>query len=137
MVVKKGGEQGSSRLKAFCQVKSGLQSEVLIISYELFRMNSNLFEQVKKIALLVVDEGHRLKSTNGSLTLNALQSIPCEAKLCITATPIQNNLSDFFSISNFVCPGLLGDLKTFRNGTYCHAMLSCIWMLVSLTHIIL
>mmetsp|Transcript_19780 Transcript_19780/g.48594 ORF Transcript_19780/g.48594 Transcript_19780/m.48594 type:complete len:307 (+) Transcript_19780:217-1137(+) len=78
-------------------------------------MNSDLFGRVNKpVACLVVDEGHRLKNTNGSLTLTALESLPCQARLCITATPIQNILSDFFTIANFVCPGVLGDLPTFR-----------------------
>jgi SNF2 family DNA or RNA helicase len=46
--------------------------------------------------------------------MTALESLTCEARLCITATPIQNNLSDMFKIINFVCPGVLGDLATFR-----------------------
>lgn len=46
--------------------------------------------------------------------MTALESMACEARLCITATPIQNNLSDMFTIINFVCPGVLGDLATFR-----------------------
>ena len=48
------------------------------------------------------------------MTMTALESMPCEAKLCITATPIQNNLTDMYTIINFVCPGVLGDLSTFR-----------------------
>jgi SNF2 family DNA or RNA helicase len=46
--------------------------------------------------------------------MTALEAMPCEARLCITATPIQNNLSDMYTIINFVCPGVLGDLATFR-----------------------
>lgn len=46
--------------------------------------------------------------------MSALESISCEARLCITATPIQNNLSDLYTIVNFVCPGVLGDLASFR-----------------------
>lgn len=46
--------------------------------------------------------------------MTALESLDCEARLCITATPIQNNLSDMFTIINFVCPRVLGDLATFR-----------------------
>jgi SNF2 family DNA or RNA helicase len=46
--------------------------------------------------------------------MSALESLPCDARLCITATPIQNNLSDMYTIINFVCPGVLGDLATFR-----------------------
>lgn len=111
VVVKKGGREGLSQIKVW----SNKVSEVLIISYDLFRMNAEVFSQVENpIACLVVDEGHRLKNTAGSLTLTALESLPCQARLCITATPIQNNLSDFFTVANFVCPGLLGDLASFR-----------------------
>lgn len=114
-VIKKGGEEAINQIKALSTVRAN-QPQVIIISYDLFRMNASLFQQIKKVGLLVVDEGHRLKNTAGSLTLTALESLPCEARLCITATPIQNILSDFFNIANFVCPGLLGDLPTFRKG---------------------
>jgi DNA repair and recombination RAD54-like protein len=90
---------------------------VLIISYDLFRMNSKLLRDAKQIGLLVVDEGHRLKNASGSLTMKALQSLQCEARLLITGTPIQNNLKEFFTVANFVCPGLLGDIASFRKGT--------------------
>ena len=89
---------------------------VLIISYDLFRMNSTILSKSKNIAMLVVDEGHRLKNTSGSLTLSALQSLNCKARLVITGTPVQNNLSEFYTVVNFVNPGILGDLKSFRKG---------------------
>ncbi|KAL3912282.1 MAG: hypothetical protein SGILL_006944 [Bacillariaceae sp.] len=113
-IIVQGGAQGVAQMKAFNVLKPNSHSEVLIISYDLFRMNVELLEHIKKVALLVVDEGHRLKNTNGSLTMTALESMPCQSRLCITATPIQNNLSDMYSIVNFVCPGVLGDLSTFR-----------------------
>ncbi|KAG7361602.1 SNF2-related protein [Nitzschia inconspicua] len=113
-IVIKGGEEGIKQMKAFCTVKPKYQSEVLIISYDLFRIYQDCLKDIKKVGLLVVDEGHRLKSTGGSLTMTALETLECEARLCITATPIQNNLSDMYTIINFVCPGVLGDLATFR-----------------------
>ena len=115
VVVQGGGEEGLREIKSFCSIKP---SQVLIISYDLFRRHSKLFAKTKNVGLLVVDEGHRLKSTQGSQTLTALESLPCDARLCITATPIQNILSDFYTIANFVCPGLFGDLATFRKGTF-------------------
>jgi DNA repair and recombination protein RAD54 and RAD54-like protein len=113
VVVRKGGNDAVQQIKAFTALKPNL-SEVLIVSYDLFRRNVTLLSDIQKVALLVVDEGHRLKSTSGSLTMTALQSMPCDARLCITATPIQNNLSDLYTMVNFVCPGLLGDMTTFR-----------------------
>jgi SNF2 family DNA or RNA helicase len=122
VICNKGGEEGVHRIRSFCAIKP-LQSEVLIISYDLFRRQSKNFQNVQKVGLLVVDEGHRLKNTKGSLTLTALESLSCDARLCITATPIQNILSDFYNIANFVCPGVLGDLATFRKGM-CHDEIS-------------
>jgi DNA repair and recombination protein RAD54 and RAD54-like protein len=79
-------------------------------------MNANLLTQAKQVGLLVVDEGHRLKNSAGSLTLTALNGLQCDARLLITGTPIQNNLTEFYTVANFVCPGLLGDLESFRRG---------------------
>lgn len=90
--------------------------QVLILSYELFRRVTTNFTQ--QIGLLVVDEGHRLKNQEG-LTLAALESLPCDAKLCITATPVQNNLREFYNLANFVRPGVLGDVAAFRRGKCC------------------
>lgn len=114
VVVKKGGEEGIRKIKSFATVKPSNISEVLIVSYDFFRMNAKILEKVQKVALLVVDEGHRLKNAKGSLTMTALISLPCEARMCITATPIQNDLGDMYTLANFVCPGVLGDLATFK-----------------------
>ena len=115
VVINVGGDVGLRQIRAYCAIKPN-QSEVLIISYDQFRRHSETLRAAKKIGLLVADEGHRLKNTAGSMTLTALESLSCEARLCITATPVQNILSDFYNIANFVCPGLLGDLPTFRRG---------------------
>lgn len=126
VVIDKGGEQGLTQMRTYmsCMKQNinksakqlsgnGRNGQVLILSYDLFRMNADLFQE-QHFGLLVVDEGHRLKSTSGSLTLTALESLQCDARLCITATPIQNNLGEFYAIANFVRPGALGELSAFR-----------------------
>jgi SNF2 family DNA or RNA helicase len=113
VVVKKGGQEGLQIIRGFCPVKPN-HSEILIISYDLFRMNSSLLKEAKQIGLLVVDEGHRLKNSSGSVTLSALNALDCESRLLITGTPIQNNLSEFHAVASFVCPGILGTLADFR-----------------------
>jgi len=77
-------------------------------------MNSTVLEKAKQIGLLVVDEGHRLKNSSGSVTISALNKLACEARLLITGTPIQNDLAEFYTIASFVCPGVLGSLTDFR-----------------------
>lgn len=113
VVVDKGGEDALRLIKGFVPLKPSL-TEVLIISYEIFRMNSKVLCKSNKIQLMVVDEGHRLKNTSGSLTLSALNSMKCHARLLLSGTPLQNNLSEFYSIIQFVNPGILGDHNSFR-----------------------
>ena len=112
LVVKRGGEEGLHQIRVFGQDNSSHHS-VLILSYDIFRLNVEHFQGIAS-RLLVVDEGHRLKNTAGSLTLTALESVHCESRLLLTATPIQNVLSDFYTISNFCNPGVLGELSEFR-----------------------
>jgi len=77
-------------------------------------MHVKVINKAQKIGILVVDEGHRLKNTNGSQVLTALNSISVESRILITGTPIQNNLSEFYNVADFAVPGILGDLSTFR-----------------------
>lgn len=121
VVICKGGEDGLRQIRAYAQkMKQQLMhqpGQVLIVSYDLFRRNSDefIFPENVTVGLLVVDEGHRLKNSSGSLTLAALESLPADARLCITATPIQNNLCEFYKLANFCCPEILGtDLASFR-----------------------
>ena len=85
VVVRRGGETGLRMIRAFVPLKPH-QSEVLIISYDLFRMNASLLNQAKEIGLLVVDEGHRLKNSAGSRTMTALNALQCDARLLMTGT---------------------------------------------------
>ncbi|KAK1734982.1 SNF2/RAD54 helicase family protein [Skeletonema marinoi] len=113
VIVRNGNEEGLRKLRSFVPLKPN-QSEVLILSYELFRLHVKVLCSAAKIGLLVVDEGHRLKNTAGSQTLSALNSISAEARILISGTVIQNNLSEFYTLASFAVPGILGDLNTFR-----------------------
>ena len=111
--IKQGGEVGAKAIRAFVPLKPQ-HSEVLIISYELFRRHSSLLAKSKKIGLLAVDEGHRLKSAGDTKTFTALDALDACARLLISGTPIQNNLTEFYNIVDFVNPGILGAQISFR-----------------------
>lgn len=57
--------------------------------------------------LLICDEGHRLKNMNVKISAQLMQ-ITCKRRIIVTGTPIQNDLQEFYSIINFVNPGILG-----------------------------
>lgn len=84
---------------------------VLIISYETLRRN--VMNLDCEIGLILADEGHRLKNGD-SLTFNALNSLNCQRRVILSGTPIQNDLSEYFSLLSFANPGLLGSRAAFR-----------------------
>ncbi|RKP08376.1 P-loop containing nucleoside triphosphate hydrolase protein [Thamnocephalis sphaerospora] len=85
---------------------------VLIVSYETLRCNIKALEKTP-IGLLLCDEGHRLKNSN-SLTFQALDNLNVQRRVILSGTPIQNDLSEYFSLLNFANPGLLGTTSEFR-----------------------
>jgi DNA repair and recombination protein RAD54B len=87
--------------------------KVLILSYETARKHAASLTGCG-IDLLVCDEGHRLKASGGSKTIDALTSLGCSRRLLLTGTPIQNNLQEFYALCDFVCPGILGSSSVFQ-----------------------
>lgn len=85
---------------------------VLIISYETLRRNIEYLTGAP-IGLILADEGHRLKNGD-SLTFNAISSLNCERRVILSGTPIQNDLSEYFSLMSFSNPGLLGSRAEFH-----------------------
>lgn len=86
--------------------------QVLIMGYEkILNMKEEL--ALTKFDLLICDEGHRLKN-NSNKTLQALNSLEVEKKILLSGTPIQNDLSEFFNIIDFINPGILGNYNQFK-----------------------
>ncbi|EGV63284.1 DNA-dependent ATPase protein rad54 [Yamadazyma tenuis] len=85
---------------------------VLIISYETLRRHVDKLSGTE-VGLMLADEGHRLKNGD-SLTFNALNELRCERRVILSGTPIQNDLSEYFSLLNFSNPNYLGTRNDFR-----------------------
>lgn len=85
---------------------------VLIISYETLRRNVDKLAGTE-VGLMLADEGHRLKNGH-SLTFTALNALRCERRVILSGTPIQNDLSEYYSLLNFANPGYLGTQNQFR-----------------------
>jgi len=85
---------------------------VLIVSYETLRLNVDELKNTP-IGLLLCDEGHRLKNGE-SQTFTALNGLNVDRRVILSGTPIQNDLSEYFSLLNFANPSLLGTRLDFR-----------------------
>ncbi|KAM0324559.1 hypothetical protein ACHAQA_007944 [Verticillium albo-atrum] len=85
---------------------------VIIVSYETLRLNVDELKHTK-IGLMLCDEGHRLKNGD-SQTFSALNSLNVSRRIILSGTPIQNDLSEYFSLISFANPDLLGTRLEFR-----------------------
>ncbi len=72
-------------------------------------------ERLKAIPwdMVVVDEAHRLKN-RASLAHQFVRELPAKYLLLLTATPVQNDLSELYNLINLVRPGLLGTWNSFK-----------------------
>lgn len=109
----KGKQDVSESLKAWSiAMGRNIVRPVLIISYETLRRNVDVLLGTE-VGLILADEGHRLKNGD-SLTFTALDLLKCERRVILLGTPIQNDLSEYFSLLSFANPGLLGLRNEFR-----------------------
>jgi len=86
---------------------------IVVTSYEI-AMNDRKFFQKIQWKYLVVDEGHRLKNFNCRL-LRDLKTLFSANRLLLTGTPLQNNLSELWSLLNFLLPDIFDDLSSFES----------------------
>ncbi|KAM6500450.1 DNA repair protein, SNF2 family [Amanita muscaria] len=85
---------------------------VMIVSYETLR-TLTVYLTNCSVGLLLCDEGHRLKNSD-SLTYQALNGLDVKRRVILTGTPIQNDLSEYFSLLDFANPNFLGSKNDFR-----------------------
>ncbi|XP_048364013.1 DNA repair and recombination protein RAD54B isoform X2 [Sphaerodactylus townsendi] len=111
---------GNERIKVFLtdqdhKVEEFINSPlyvVLVISYEMLLRSLDQIQKTE-FSLIICDEGHRLKNTSIK-TSAALASLPCERRIILTGTPVQNDLQEFYALIDFVNPGILGPLSAYR-----------------------
>ncbi|MGD6742386.1 DEAD/DEAH box helicase [Streptomyces sp. BH106] len=63
--------------------------------------------------MVVADEAQHVKNPN-SATAKALRTIETPARVALTGTPVENDLSELWALLDWTTPGLLGPLKAFR-----------------------
>jgi SNF2 family DNA or RNA helicase len=64
--------------------------------------------------LIVIDEAQAIKNPEAQQT-RAVKQVKAAARIALTGTPIENRLSDLWSIFDFLNPGLLGSSKQFSS----------------------
>ncbi len=83
-----------------------------VTSYALLRRDRKLLA-ARRWATVVLDEAQAVKNP-GSQVAKAACAVPAETRFALTGTPVENRLSELWSIFRFAVPGLLGPEARFR-----------------------
>ncbi len=92
-------------------IKNLIPFDLLICSYGLLLQESDLISSIHW-QMTVLDEAQAIKNFKAKRTKAAL-NLKTDFKLITTGTPVENHLSEFWSLFNFINPGLLGSHQDF------------------------
>ncbi|KAK2949114.1 putative Chromatin structure-remodeling complex subunit snf21 [Blattamonas nauphoetae] len=85
---------------------------VLITTYE-YAMNDKSILGRPEWQYIIIDEGHRLKNSKGKF-VGVLMKYRSKHRLLMTGTPLQNNLTELWSLLNFLLPSIFNSSETFE-----------------------
>lgn len=86
--------------------------EFVLTTYGTMRLDARRLAEVTW-GMVVADEAQHVKNPY-SATARELRSIGARARVALTGTPVENNLSELWAILDWTTPGLLGRLGAFR-----------------------
>lgn len=86
--------------------------DVVITSYDLIIRDRYMLKMIDW-DIVILDEAQAIKNPGAKRT-KAVKAIPRRCSIAMSGTPVQNNLIDLWSISDFALPNILGSLKTFE-----------------------
>ncbi len=107
------GELSEDEIVSFRDDPAGFlkRFDVVIVTYAL--ISRGTLPGGVEFPVLIADEAQAIKNP-ASRQSRALRAIAARRRIALTGTPVENRLSDFWSIFDFLNPGLLGTWEEFR-----------------------
>ena len=107
---------GLTRIKGATFTKAARKQAIVISSYALLHRDLDHFKEVEWGGL-ILDEAQNVKNPE-TLQSKAARSLPGEARIALTGTPVENNVGDLWSIMEFLNPGYLGTQAEFKRNFF-------------------
>lgn len=101
---------GADRRDNLEQLKS---VDLVLTSYALIRRD---LEELRKITFrsVILDEAQNIKNAD-SATAQACKSMVTDHRIALTGTPLENRLTELWSLFDFLMPGFLGNAESFHD----------------------
>ena len=92
-----------------------LKADVVIVSDATMRTDPGPIQRVDSWEVLIVDEGHALKSGSNNVLYKKLASLDTNHRILLTGTPLNNNVGDLFNLLNFLAPNKWSDVDVLKS----------------------
>ncbi|OIK05900.1 DEAD/DEAH box helicase [Streptomyces monashensis] len=87
--------------------------EIVLVTYGVLRRDREVLAETAW-SLVAADEAQHVKNPY-AVTARELRALPARARVALTGTPVENNLSELWALLDWTTPGLLGTLAAFRD----------------------
>ena len=104
--------RGADRLRDEAFNEAANNHDIVLTSYSLARLDAEKLQTVDWL-WVILDEAQNIKNPEAKQT-QAIRKFPAQFRLALTGTPMENRLSELWSIMHFLNPGYLGARTKFR-----------------------
>jgi SNF2 family DNA or RNA helicase len=104
--------QGTNRLHNHEFAAAAQQADLVLTSYPLLRLDADTLQSVSWYGV-ILDEAQNIKNPSAKQTM-AARKLNASFRLALTGTPVENRLTELWSLMNFLNPGYLGNQANFR-----------------------
>lgn len=104
--------QGPDRLRGDALKQQAGETDLVLTSYALARRDADTLKEIGWFGV-VLDEAQNIKNPEAKQT-QVIRRLSAQFRLALTGTPVENRLSELWSIMHFLNPGYLGSRQGFR-----------------------
>lgn len=95
-------------------IKSIPKFDIAITSYDLLKRDIDIYKECNyNFRYIIADEAQYIKNNN-TKNARAIKEIKADTRYALTGTPIENSLSELWSIFDFIMPGYLFTYNKFK-----------------------
>jgi SNF2 family DNA or RNA helicase len=92
------------------------ECKIMLTSFGIMKKEAtNKFSDIN-FDIVIMDEVQHLKNIK-SLGANAARTLKAKFRICLTGTPVENDLSEFYNIMDLAIPGVWGELSFIRSSS--------------------